>query len=335
MSVSSRWLVGSMVLVGGALVAACSSTEASKPATDGPAAEPPPATTVDPPSPPGVPEGGANPDGGVDSAAASLSIQQFDQAIAKAVCDKITSCCSDADYAQFFQQFTVKPYDLKTPPSPADCAATLGKQYELLHGKWAGSIAKGRMTYDPARGKTCIDTLNAATCGVSLAKAIYDAACFAPRGNEVFKKVAPLGSACDDISDGTFYGECDPKLGYCGSSKTCEPWKKTGEPCSVTPTRQFCQSDLSCEGLRPNAPGTCSAAPILRQVGESCNEVTGPYVFCAGEAYCDDTTGKCVAAKLDGAACKYDYECKTAHPFTCTPFGNGTCGSKSFCGGRT
>jgi hypothetical protein len=190
------------------------------------------------------------------------------------------------------------------------------------------------MKLDPARAQTCVADVKAAACGVPLTNAIYASACFGVRGNEVFAKIAPLGSACDDIGDGTFFGECDPAFGYCGSSKTCEAWKKTGEPCSVSPTRSFCSPELACDGLTPSKPGKCSGAPIVRQLGEPCVAISGPLVDCASGLYCDFATDECVAKKADGATCQSDDECATAHPYTCSPFGNGTCGSTSFCSGN-
>lgn len=269
---------------------------------------------------------------GVD-ADVTKTIAAFDEALASAVCARLASCCADSDYATYFQQFQAEPFDLKAAPPRASCASTLAHELGIVHGKWAKSISVGRMTLDPVRAQKCIADVEAAACGVPLATTLYDAACFGVRGNQVFTKIAPVGAACEDIGDGTFYGECDPSLGYCGSSKKCEAWKKTGEPCSITPTRAFCAPDLACDGLTPSKPGTCTEPPIVRAVGEPCGSVSGPFIECAAGAYCDYFVSKCVAKKADGVACQTDEECATAHPYTCTPYGNGTCGSSSFCSG--
>ena len=102
----------------------------------------------------------------------------------------------------------------------------------------------------------------------------------------------------------------------------------------MIPTRQFCAPDLDCSKLSTK-PGTCSAAPIVRQIGEGCVATNGPLAFCAAGSYCDWDTSLRAPTKPDGAACKYDDDCATSHPYTCSPFGNGICGSSSFCGGNT
>jgi hypothetical protein len=313
----------------GALVLACtgdpganSSTEVPTPAAPDEASEP---TDV-----PGVSPDAASPP---DPAAAEVLIAGYDRDIATAICAKLASCCSTENYNTFFAGFAEQPYDLKTPPPPAQCAAALAEQYGKLHGKWATSIAFNRIEFNPARAKKCVEDMNAAACGVPLSKALYDAACISARGNEVFVKRARTGTPCTDIGDGTFFGECDPKLGYCGSDKICGAWKKTGEPCSVLPTRQFCAPGLECDNVSPNRAGTCTAEAIVRQVGEPCLATSGPQVNCVAGSYCDWSADACTVKKADGAACKSDEDCATSHPFTCTPFGGGTCGSKSFCGG--
>ncbi len=262
------------------------------------------------------------------------AIAGIDKALADAVCARLEACCAQGDYEKYFLQFQGKPFDLKAAPPRNECASTLAGQLGRLHAKWASSVSAGRMKLDPARAQKCVADVSAAACGLALTKAIYSAECFGVRGNEVFTKTTPLGAACDDIGDGTFYGECNPAFGYCGSNKTCEAWKKTGEPCSVSPTRSFCSPELACDGLTPSKPGKCSGPPIVRQLGEPCVSISGPLVDCAPGLYCDYASEKCVAKKADGATCQSDDECATAHPYTCSPFGGGTCGSTSFCGGR-
>lgn len=324
------------VSAAGALAAAFLACRDDAPAASAPSDEPARADTpADTPPEPLVDGGAAKPDASrpIDPDVAS-TIANIDDAMAKAVCARLAACCAQGDYERYFLQFQAKPFDLKSAPPRNECASTLAKQLGLLHAKWAASISAGRMKLDTTRAQTCIADVSAAACGVALTKAIYAPACFGVRGNEVFAKIAPVGSACDDIGDGTFYGECDPASGYCGSNKTCEAWKKTGEPCSVTPTRSFCSPELACDGLTPSKPGKCSGAPIVRQLGEACVALSGPMVDCAAGLYCDFATEKCAAKKPDGATCQSDDECATAHPYTCSPFGGGTCGSTSFCGGN-
>jgi len=232
----------------------------------------------------------------------------------------------------YFDGYKTKPFDLTAPPPPAQCEATLATQLGKLHGKWVTSVTLGRINYVPARAAKCIADFNAATCGPTFLKTLGNPACLGARDNEVFVKVAPTGAACTDIADGSFFGECDPKLGYCGSDKLCNAWQTKDQPCSITPTRLFCAPDLTCLNPTPSKPGKCSGPSVTRQLGETCGSSSGPMQFCATGTFCNWDTGFCEAQKADGAACKYDDECTSERPYTCTPFGAGTCG-QVFCGG--
>ncbi len=319
------------------LAVACSDDATSTPSAA-------PAGTEAPDTPPSASSGGPAVDGGDASAPgdggrdakAPANIAAFDKAIAEAVCARLSACCAAGDYDTFFAQFKGKPYEANTAPPRAQCAASLAETFGKLHQqKWGPSVALGRMAFDEARGAKCVADVQAAACGVPLTKALYDAECFGIRGNQVLKKTNPVGAACDDIGDTTFNGECDPEVGYCGSSKKCEAWKLPGEDCSVIPTRQFCRADLACDGLAPNAPGKCTAAPVMKNMGEECLAISGPFLRCPANAYCDFDTKVCTPKKADGQACGGDEQCTSFHPFSCSPLPNGTCGSTSFCGGNT
>jgi hypothetical protein len=261
------------------------------------------------------------------------AIKKYDLDIAKAICTKLSECCSSENYAQYFDGYRTKPFDLTVAPTPAQCETTLASQLGKLHGKWATSVTLGRIKYSPARAAKCVVDFNAATCGANFLQTLGDPACVGARDNEVFAKVAPTGSACTDISDGTFFGECDPKLGYCGSDKLCNAWQTKDQPCSITPTRLFCAPDLTCLNPTPSKPGKCSGPSVTRQLGDSCGSSSGPLQLCVAGTFCNWDTNLCEAQKADGAACKYDDECTTSRPYTCSPFGAGTCG-QLFCGGK-
>jgi hypothetical protein len=324
-----------LVALAGALpiAVACGDDATSTPAAAPAATEAPTATPGSSSGGPAAPDPDASAptDGGRD-AKAPPAIAAFDKAIAAAVCERLTSCCAKTDYDTYFAQFQGKPYELASAPPAAQCATVLAETLGRLHEqKWGPSIALGRMAFDDARGAKCVADVKAAACGVPLTETLYEPECFGIRGNEVFKKTNPVGAACDDIGDTTFNGECNPALGYCGSSKKCEAWKLPGEDCSVIPTRQFCRADLACDGLAPNAPGKCTAAPIMKNMGEECLAVTGPFLRCPANAYCDFDTKVCTPKKADGQACGGDDQCATFHPFSCSPLPGGTCGTTSFC----
>jgi hypothetical protein len=297
--------------------------------------------------PAGTPTTNTSPtDAGIDAAPATSdaapgsgsgtveAARAFRTDVAKAVCAKLASCCSATDRAAYFAQFRDKPYELASAPSAADCETVLAQTLGKLHDKWLPSIERGAISFDAAKATSCVDAVKNAACGVPLATALYgDSGCWGPRGKVFTKKVA-LGAACENIGDGTYYGECDPSLGFCGNvSKKCEPWKRTNEECTVIGTWAFCAPGLNCDGATPNRPGKCSAAPVTVAIGQSCNALSGPTTLCDSDAFCNFTSGKCEAKKADGASCKYDDECVTGHPFTCSPYGAGTCGQRTYCAG--
>lgn len=336
----SHRLVLALAPLASILVAvACTSSEAPTPAPSaaGDAGGGPTVDAARPWTPPDSGGDAATPPG----ADVSAAVKGFDADLAAAVCARLTACCADADYALFFGRFTEKPYTLKSAPPAASCAAELAGQLAILHDRWVASVGRGRMTYDAARAKRCVADVGAAACGAPLNDLLYGAACLGVRGNEVFAKVAPVGSPCEDLGDGTYYGECDPAGGYCDETKRCAPWRKTGESCGILTQdagpakRLFCAPSLNCDGQTLKSPGKCSGPPVTRGLGESCDASSGPTELCAAGTFCDlFGSGKCTALKPDGADCQYDDECATAGVFTCGPTGAKTCGNTATCGGK-
>ena len=199
------------VLTAAVLWAGCGDSSTSPamlevmPATPAPGGSSP---TSGPASGPGADGGSGGADASVaDPASISSAVAAYDAALAAAVCQRLASCCSPANTAAFFQQYMNPPYDLKTTPSAAECVTSLTVQLGKLHQKWAASAALGRMSFRPVRGQACVTGVSGAMCGAPLTSALFDSACFGTRGNEVFVKLTPIGAACKDIKDGTFYGE--------------------------------------------------------------------------------------------------------------------------------
>lgn len=323
-----------------ALVLACSSDPSTAPpAPAAPATSPaePVARPEDPPPSPEAPEGGA-PD-------RSAQIAAFDAALAKATCTRLSACCDASEYEAFFAVYGDKPYDLKAPPPASECEATLAAQLGIVHQKWAGAISRGNMEMTATEAQKCLDLVGNAACGVELTKALYASGCYALRRNPVFRKTGKPGSACKaDLGDGTYNGECDPDLGYCGADGQCKAWSKPGEDCTAFKPWRFCAPSSDCLGGRPPTkpgeaavPGKCSKPAVVKGLGESCDTLAdGTPVVCTDETWCDlFGTKKCEAKKADGAACAFDSECASGHPYSCSPYGNGTCGQTSHCdGGR-
>ena len=283
-------------------------------------------------------------------------IGAYDAALAKAVCAKITTCCSDADVEAYSAQFKEAPYKVTTPITAQNCEAVLKQSFDALYlAKWGVSTSVGNIVFDEAKGSACVAKVSAATCGGPLTSALFDGACFGLRGNEVFRKVGALGAACDDIGDTTFIGECDPALGYCNEQKKCTAWRKTNESCGVLVqdsgpiVRLFCGPGTNCDGASLRNPGKCSAAGRNVALGENCTASTGPDLICPTGAYCNIFgTRVCETKKATGTECVYDDECLETRAFSCfrspgdagpSEAGRGgpetrTCGSTAYCGGR-
>ena len=341
------------------VVAACTE-EVVAPATDSGAptstlspTQPAP-TNVDPPAPPIQDASKA------DRAVAPevrARIEAYDTALSKAICGKVSTCCSDADLERYTSQFKEAPYKIATPITPQNCETVLKQAFDALNvQKWGVSASVGNIVFEDAKGAACVAKVNAAACGVPLTTALFDGTCFGLRGNEVFRKTAVVGAACDDIGDGTFIGECDPAFGYCGEQKRCTAWRKSGETCGLLikdsgpAERLFCAPGTNCDGQTLRNPGKCSGPAQNVALGASCAANTGPDLNCPATAYCEILgNGLCQEKRPNGAACQYDEECVDTRPFSCyaAPVVDGgagdasdgaaparTCGSTSYCGGR-
>lgn len=284
-------------------------------------------------------------------------IDAYDAALAKAVCGKLTTCCSDADIASYTSQFKEAPFKVTTDITVQNCETVVKQAFDALNvAKWGVSASVGNIVFDDAKGAACVAKMNATTCGLPLTAALFDGACFGVRGNEVFRKVGALGAACDDIGDTTFIGECDPALGYCNEQKRCTAWRKSGESCGLIlkdagPTeRLFCAPGTNCDGQGIRTPGKCSAPPRNIALGDTCSASSGPDLVCPATAFCDlFGVGKCAEKKPAGAVCQYDEECVDGRPFSCFPAAESDagaadasdgapptrfCGSTAFCAGR-
>lgn len=333
---------------------ACSSDPAIEPGDSGitPTATATAPTSTSTTTEPGIPDA-SKPDRAV-APDLKAKIEAYDASIAKALCAKLTTCCSDVDRDAYTAQFKEAPYKVTTPITAQNCDAVLKQAFDALNvAKWGISASVGNIVFEETKATACVAKVTAATCGVPLTAALFDGSCFGVRGNEVFRKVGAIGAACDDVGDTTFIGECDPALGYCNEQKKCTAWRKTGESCGILlqdagpATRLFCAPSTNCDGASARAPGKCSGSARTVALGETCSSLSGPDLVCPAGAYCDVLgTAKCTATKASGSSCESDDECTDARPFSCfrtsTDAGTGadggasprTCGSTSYCGGR-
>lgn len=240
------------------------------------------------------------------------------EAFATAVCARVQQCCAAGDLATFW----TKGYGFKTPPTAATCVETVKGNYAHF-AAWLPSVTKGHISYDPARASSCVDAVNKAACGFPLFDAVFTGRCAGNRGNDVFKKVAPVGGECTSIKDSTLIGDCDPATGFClspeaGADGTCTSWAQPGEKCTIFGAKKYCSPRLNCEGMSFSTPGTCSGAEITRALGAKCNSLSGPAEVCDTGLYCDVFgSGVCKKLQPDGTPCTADDQCEAQHPFSC------------------
>jgi hypothetical protein len=193
------------------------------------------------------------------------------------------------------------PHLASSPLLPAPSCAT-GALAMNMH-RFEGSIAKGRMAYDPAMAAQC-RTIGEASDGGS---PIYPDGGYVEACAQALTGLVALGGACD------YHEEC--ASGYCapGSVATCSgacaPPLAIGVLCE--PRRDICGSSASC-GSDGNGAYRCepkSPSSEAKGLGEAC----GDHEPCAGPCLkCDLAQGFCVALGHDGDPCGSDGDCLNA-----------------------
>jgi len=205
--------------------------------------------------------GGAGGTGGMGGAGGSaVTIGNFAQRYAEALCAKNFTCCSGSDL---------------TGKTQSQCVMDNAGVISLLTTEINASQAMGRASYDVAASSSCIDALNAMTCDqFRMGIDGNIAACM----SFVVAKV-PLGGACTqpyecttgncegaDTSSPPVDGMCAaaPALAalgsscaaaacvdgaYCDSTSTCANKKAAGETCT---------SDSECVNSCNTTTGMCS-----------------------------------------------------------------------------
>jgi hypothetical protein len=195
---------------------------------------------------------------------AEVAVEDFGAEASAVMCDKVYACCQAMELVEH-----------------ADYSGgrdACGTKTRKSMGFWAGVIAqerdRGRLAYDPALARQCLDGFGATTCEAHK-RNVQPAGC----DRFITPKTAPggacrasescMGGACVGATadaEGTcraFSGEglscktdpCEKGL-YCEpGSRTCQRPRADGEACHL---HAECQS-AGCNGRNPDAgtPGTC------------------------------------------------------------------------------
>lgn len=289
------------------------------------------------------------------------AIAAFAREFAQAACARATTCCGpEEEYASALGMFNEGrfnpdlPVGSATTPSRAACAAELQKRIESLTAHYAASTLQGRMAFDAARARKCVDDLRAAACGPEIVAAITTNACIDGRRSAVFQKIAKPGEVCADLHDGTLLGDCDPRLGFCarmvrGAGKDasvdttgkCHAWPEHGEACGPDKDARYIVYCNTLQGADCSdiVGGTCTRNGRELALGAACELPSGtPFDTCPPGAYCgsaaDGGTKTCLLQRQDGEPCSDLAECVTRLPFSCArPIDGGdfVCGQRRFC----
>lgn len=202
---------------------------------------------------------------GCDDKSDGVALGQFGAQASQSICDKVYECCGASDT------------ELAAHMNYGGGRAACGTKTKDSMGFWAAIIEneqlKGRLSYDPALARRCLDSFGAASCEAHKRNEPL-------AGCETFitPKTSPgmlcgasescIGGACVDQGDNS-EGVCQAfatvgqscaeapcgKDSFCDGSKICRPRLASGETCH---THASCQSQ-GCNGRNPDAgtPGSC------------------------------------------------------------------------------
>lgn len=270
--------------------------------------------------------------------APSIALDQLDQEIQAARCERLVRCGLFADDASCLAYFWVL-----SDPS--------------LHG----AVAVHKVGYDGAVAKRCVEALAAQSCDRTAPDARTDPGVCAGMfsgtlaGGAACSIDAECASATCEMPDdcpaiGCCVGSCraaqapggsgtacakasDCASGLvCAANRSCRAPAPAGADCAAD---RECATGLGCINPLPTMPGTCRALPHR---DEDC-----PYGRCADEGLrCDPASGRCVALGLPGAPCSGAGDCSPylecdAGGKTCRAFPQlgmpcrAGCGGEAFC----
>jgi hypothetical protein len=234
-------------------------------------------------------------------------------AVAKALCDSVASCCQRSRLA----------FDVTS------CRASASARYGQLIAPDSSNVV-----YDAQAGGNCVAEVQAdAQCGVVRDDGAVNAC------DHLFVGQVPLGGNCTSSNECkrpakglvrcASAGGIDPVPGVCtlvqptqtvrgGAGQSCFA-DCSGSDCSAVYFDGFGSPNgavvlcYRADGLFCNENGVCQG---LVKLGESCHD----YNACAGSAFCDMQTARCLSPLANGSVCELDEACKSQD---CT---NGICG---------
>ncbi len=213
--------------------------------------------------------GGNGQKGPVDAAGSTVPADAFKPRV-RALCQKITGCCTGAEITNLYGQVL----------DQAACEATALQQANQAIPAVMADLAAGRRAYRADMEATCVEKLTALSCAdwagdVSLQRI--------PDCLQIFEGTSPDGAACQQGLN-CVGGRCDMS----GGAGVCAPLPATGQACAPV---GLCAAGLFCQGgIGPG--GTCGPALATGAAcvqGDVCDKS-----LCSADA--PGVTGTCVAA---------------------------------------
>lgn len=207
---------------------------------------------------------------------------------------------------------------------------------ELNCENFQDAQAAGRVAFDQAKAKACLDTLGATSCGQLLrGSSLFPEACY-----EALAPRVAAGGLCTSAFDiECVAGFCDnTDAAACTAGGRCVTSATLGQPCSGTVR---CARGLVC-----GTTSVCEAPPVITLVGLGA-DCTASTTACNDGLFCDGsvTPRVCAAPKGLSANCaavpcepglrcdSVSQTCATivALGATCEP-GKGQCAGNAYCG---
>lgn len=218
---------------------------------------------------------------GCDGSGGSIPFDQLDTSLFAAVCHLEVLCGAFPDAAACMSSMYARPH---------------------LFDTLGSDIASGKVAYDGAKARVCVDTINAlSSCDRSaLATLDLDPICGA---NTVFKGTVAAGGPCF-FSEECAAGEtCQRTDSSCTSDQCCAGTcvamaapLPVGGDCSVVGAT--CVSGSVCVYDSSTSPPT-ETCQTPGGVGASCASITA----CANPLYCDTQSKTCKSPVGTGGAC--------------------------------
>lgn len=180
---------------------------------------------------PSSPDGGTVGDAG-DVEGPNPELKSFAYDSARALCEKMFECCSEAERTQ---KLGVTASDVD------DCADKTGYFSMLFgYGEIDNSLKNGRVTIDPSMAELCIEAIGETSCTAVTSSLKLES--MAPGCREVITAQVDAGGSCD------FDFEC--KSGYCqhgdDDGGTCQTLPQESESCEDS---LRCGDGLYCDGF--------------------------------------------------------------------------------------